>query len=168
MTRVLVVYATKSGCTTGVAERIGQAVAEKGAAVDVVAADKAGSAAEYDAVIVGSGVRAGAWHATAKQWVSENSTALKAKPVAFYTCGLMITQGAEKVDEVRGYTDALISESGVEPVDLGLFAGWNEPKQFAFIERSILKMMKAPEGDFRDWSAIDEWASTVAPKLGVA
>ncbi|NTV76079.1 MAG: efflux RND transporter permease subunit [Holophaga sp.] len=48
---------------------------------------------------------------------------------------------------------------------LGLFAGWNEPKGFSFLERTILGAMKAPKGDFRDWAAIDEWTTSVAPRL---
>ncbi|MFU8891367.1 MAG: hypothetical protein ACNA76_06890, partial [Anaerosomatales bacterium] len=35
MNKVLVVYGTKSGCTSGVAERIGSALATSGATVDV-------------------------------------------------------------------------------------------------------------------------------------
>lgn len=166
--RVLVVYGTKSGCTAGVAEQIGTTLTEKGASVDVASADDAGEAAGYDAVVVGSGVRAGTWHQAARTWVADNSAALKSRPVAFYTCGLMIAQGAEKVDEVRGYTDKVIEETGVIPVDIGLFAGWNEPKAFTLVERGIMKMMKAPQGDFRDMGAIAAWTESIAPRLGLA
>jgi menaquinone-dependent protoporphyrinogen oxidase len=72
-----------------------------------------------------------------------------------------------KADDVRAYTDALLAETGVTPVEYGLFAGWNEPKQFSFVERTILKLMKAPQGDFRDWDAIDAWASDAADTMGV-
>ena len=53
----------------------------------------------------------------------------------------------------------------VQPVDISLFAGWNEPKHFSFVERTIMKMMKAPQGDFRDWAAIDAWSGKVAGQL---
>lgn len=163
--KVLVVYASKSGCTTSVAERIAEQLSKAGATVDVAAAEKAGSAADYDAVVVGSGVRAGQWHQAARTWVAQNADALKTRPVAFYTCGMMITQGAEKTDEVRAYTDALIAETGVEPIDIGLFPGWFEPKEFSLPERTILKLMKTPQGDFRDWDAIDAWSERIAPVL---
>lgn len=168
MSKVLVVYGTKSGCTAGVAERIAKTLADEGATVDLVAADEAGSAGDYDAVVVGSGVRGGSWHEAARKWVADNAEVLKSRPTAFYTCGLTITQGPDKLDEVRAYTDPLIAETGVDPVEVGLFAGWNEPMEFTFVERTILKMMKAPTGDFRDWAAIDAWTKGVAPRLGLA
>jgi menaquinone-dependent protoporphyrinogen oxidase len=165
--KVLVVYGTKSGCTTGIAEQIGRTLAEKGASVDVISAEEAGRPAEYDAVVVGSGVRVGTWHQPARAWVSDNASVLRSRPTAFFTCGLTIAEGAEKADEVRGYTDKVIEETGVTPVDIGLFAGWNEPKSFTFVERGIMKMMKAPQGDFRDMAAVAEWTGRLAPQLGV-
>lgn len=80
---------------------------------------------------------------------------------------LTIATDPEKADEVRAYADPILAESGIEPVDLGLFGGWFDPKHFGFIERTVLKAMKAPEGDHRDWDAIDEWTAGVAPKLKV-
>lgn len=171
MSKVLIVYASGTGCTAGIAERIGATLATAGSTVEVVAAKGAPGAAGYDAVLVGSGVRAGSWHKAAKEWVAGNADALKAGtlgaiPVAFFTACLSMAD-AEKADEARAYTDALIAETGVEPVDVGLFAGWNEPKEFPFVERTILKLMKAPTGDFRDWDAIDAWTTEVAGKLGI-
>lgn len=165
--KALVVYGTKSGCTQGIAEKIGETLAARGVSVDVVPAEKAGDPAAYDAVVVGSGVRAGQWHAAAKEWVKGNAATLKSKKVAFYTCGLTMADGPEKAPEVRAYTDPLISESGITPVDVGLFAGWFVPSKFSFAERTIMKLMKAPQGDRRDFSAVAEWTTSVAPRLGI-
>ena len=166
--KTLVVYGTKSGCTTGIAERIGATLAERGMTVDVRPVEKAGDPSGYDAVVVGSGVRVGSWHAPVKEWVTANADTLKGLPVAFYTCCLTLATDSEKVDEVRAYTDALVAESGVTPVDVGLFAGWNEPKSFSLIERTVMKVMKAPQGDFRDFDAVAAWAKDMAPRLGAA
>ena len=46
-----------------------------------------------------------------------------------------------------------------------MFAGWYEPDKFNFVERKIMQIAKAPEGDHRDWTAIDNWATHVAPML---
>ena len=167
MSKVLVVYGTNTGCTAGIAERIGKTLADKGASVEVVSAKDAPAADGYDAVFVGSGVRASNWHQPVKDWVSVNATALNSGKVAFYTACLTMATDPQKASEVRAYTDPLIAETGVNPVDVGLFAGWNEPKSFSFVERTIMKLMKAPQGDFRDWDAIDEWSLAVAERLGV-
>lgn len=166
--KALVVYATKSGCTTGIGERIGERLAAKGFSVEVAAAENAPAPVGYDAVVVGSGVRVGQWHGSAKQWVQGNADALKALPVAFYTCNLTLADAPEKADEVRAYTDVIIEETGVTPIDIGLFAGWNQPKRFSFIERMVMKAMKAPEGDFRDFAAVEAWTDSVVDKLGEA
>jgi hypothetical protein len=52
-------------------------------------------------------------------------------------------------------------------VAIGLFPGMNMPKTFSLPERLIMKAMKAPEGDFRDPGAAAEWATELAPKLGL-
>lgn len=166
MSKVLVVYGTATGCTEGVARYIGDAIAEAGNAVDIVPAKDDPDPAGYDAVLVGSGVRAGSWHAPVKEWVTRRAEALKAGRTAFFTACLTLASEPEKTAEVRAYTDALMAETGVEPVDVGLFAGWNEPKRFSLIERTILKLMKAPQGDFRDQAAIASWARDVSVSLG--
>lgn len=168
MSKVLVVYGSKSGCTVGVAEKIAETLAATGAAVEVVAAEKAGDARDYDAVVVGSGVRMGQWHEPVRSWVAANASALATTPTAFYTCCLTLARSPEKTDEVRAYTDTLIAETGVTPVDIGLFAGWNEPKRFSLLERMIMKAMKAPVGDFRDFSAVASWATSTASALGIS
>lgn len=163
--KALVVYGTKSGCTTGVAEEIGATLAEQGLTVDLCAAEDAGDPTAYDAVIVGSGVRAGSWHKAACAWVSANAAALKSRPLALYTCCLTLANEPTKTDEVLAYTDAVIAESGLEPIDVGLFPGWNEPSRFSFVERTVLKLMKAPEGDFRDFDAVREWTVSIAQRM---
>jgi len=168
MSKVLVVYGTGTGCTTGVAEQIGKSLSDRGVTVDVVGAKEAPAPTGYDAVFVGSGVRAGNWHGPVKEWVAANAAVLKEVPVAFFTACLTMATEPGKSDEVRAYTDELIRTTGVKPVDVGLFAGWNEPKRFSFVERTILKMMKAPEGDFRDFPAVEAWTREVAPQLGLA
>lgn len=165
MDTVLIVYGSGTGCTAGVAQRMGDVIAKRGVSVEVVSATEAPDAAGYGAVIVGSGVRAGSWHKSAKEWLVRNAEALSDIPLALFTVCLTPAQDAGKVDEVRAYTDPLLAETGVKPVDVGVFAGWNEPREFSFVERMVLKLLKAPEGDFRDWPVIEAWAERTADAL---
>lgn len=165
MGKALVVYGTGSGCTAGVAERIAKSLAQAGMSVEVAPARKAPAPVGVDAVIVGSGVRAGSWHAPARQWVVRNAAALAEMPVAMFTVGLTPVSDPGRAGELKAVTDPLCAETGVKPLDVGAFAGWNEPASFSFIERAILSAMKAPRGDFRDWDAIDAWAESVGARL---
>jgi menaquinone-dependent protoporphyrinogen oxidase len=168
MNRVLLVYGTKTGCTREIAERIGERLRLDGATAEVFSADEAPTPEGYNAVVVGSGVRMSQWHAPVRNWVATNAEALRTIPVASYTACLTIVSEPEKVDEMRSWSKAVEDAAGLTVVDSGLFAGWFEPKQFGFLERTILKGMKSPQGDFRDFAAIDAWTDSVAPKLGLS
>ena len=167
MSKALLVYGTKTGCTRGIAEKIAETLVDLGVVVHVKPAEEKPDPTGYDAILVGSGVRAGSWHGSVKKWVAANAEELKARPTAFFTACLTMSTTPEKADEVRAYTDTLISETGVEPVDIGLFAGMCVPSEFSLPERMIMKVMKAPEGDFRDYPAVVEWATAVAVPLGL-
>jgi len=168
MSSVLVVYGTKTGCTKGIAEHIAATLAEEGFSVEVRPAEDRPDPADHTAVVVGSGVRAGSWHAAVKQWVADNAGALKSRPTAFFTACLTMANEPEKADEVRAYTDALLAETGVQPLDVGLFAGMNEPKRFSLPERLVLKALKAPQGDFRDFEAVAGWTREIAGRLAAS
>lgn len=167
MSKVLVVYGTKTGCAAGIAEHIGKTLEERGAEVVVSAAEDKPDPIGYDAVVVGSGVRVGNWHTPVTNWINDNVETLRTVPVAFFTACLTMAIGPEKSDEVRAYTDGLLATTGLNPVDYGLFAGMNEPARFSLAERMVMKVMKAPRGDFRDWEAITAWTEGTAAKLGV-
>ena len=165
MSKALVVYGTKTGCTAGIAEAIGDALRAMGVEADVKRAEAKPELAGYDAVLVGSGVRAGQWHGSVKQWLTAHSETLKERPLALFTACLTMAATPEKANEVRAYTDPLLAETGLTPVDIGLFAGMNVTKTFSLPERLIMKAMKAPEGDFRDLEAVAAWTREAAPML---
>jgi menaquinone-dependent protoporphyrinogen oxidase len=168
MNRVLVIYGTKTGCTRDIAERIGERLRRDGATAEVFSAGEAPTPEGFDAVVVGSGIRMSQWHEPVRTWVSANAEVLREMPVASYTSCLTVVSEPEKAEEMRAWSKVVEDAAGIAVVDSGLFAGWFEPKQFGFLERTILKGMKAPQGDFRDFDAVDSWTNSVAPKLGIS
>ena len=47
------------------------------------------------------------------------------------------------------------------------FPGESDPAKLSFFERTIGRMVKSPEGDLRDWTAIRAWADELRPALGL-
>jgi menaquinone-dependent protoporphyrinogen oxidase len=54
----------------------------------------------------------------------------------------------------------------IRPRDERIFFGAAYHRKLSFPERMVLKAVHAPEGDYRDWQAIDAWAASIARELG--
>jgi menaquinone-dependent protoporphyrinogen oxidase len=53
----------------------------------------------------------------------------------------------------------------VTPVDEVFFAGKIDRARLSLIDRLLVRMVKAPVGDKRDWARIGAWADTLAPRF---
>jgi menaquinone-dependent protoporphyrinogen oxidase len=56
----------------------------------------------------------------------------------------------------------------IQPRDLAVFHGALHPEKLNMLERFVVKNVKAPTGDFRDWAAIEAWATSIAAALTAA
>lgn len=162
-TRILVAYASRYGSTMEVAEAIGDVLGERGPdiEVDVLTAKEVTAAgvdvASYGMVVVGSPVYAGKWLGDATEFVKKHAAALQAVPVAIFSVGLTLKEDtpenrATMAEATKGITDI------ISPVATGMFAGKLDTKVLSLPMRMIIKAMKSPEGDFRNWDTIREWA----------
>ena len=143
-----------------VAEAIGQVLCEAGAAVDVRLAKEVTDLSPYRAVVVGSGIRVGKWLPEAVQFVERYQEALSRVPVAYFLVCLTLKEDTEENRRtVAAYLDPV--RDLVQPVDVGLFAGVMDYAKLPFILRLMMKAMKSPKGDFRNWEAIRAWAGQV-------
>ncbi len=161
--KILVVYATGSGCARETAGVIAEALTALGHEPRVEDAKAAPAPDGFDAVIAGSGVRAGKWHKSLGVWLGRHREALAARPLAPFTVCLMMRDPEKHRDSVRAIGDAALGKLGLTPVSAGLFPGWFFPERFGFFERLILKMMRTPVGDFRDLEAVRAWARSTFP-----
>jgi menaquinone-dependent protoporphyrinogen oxidase len=162
--KILVAYATRTGTTQEVAQAIGEVLAEKGAAVDVRNVREIDDPTTYQALVLGSGVRAGNLMPEAVEFVEANQRALEQMPAAYFVvCATLQEDTEENRQVVAGYLDPL--RELVEPVTEGLFAGAIERSKLSLPLRLMLKAMKAEDGDWRDWDAIRTWAAEVYPSL---
>ncbi len=97
MTKCLVVYGTRTGTAAVTAQEIAQTLQEQGIETKVVNAkkEKVRSVAEYDLVVVGSGIQIGRWTSEPEDFLKEFQKELAAKKVGlFVNCG----SAAEKLN----------------------------------------------------------------------
>lgn len=162
--KILVACASRAGSTGEVAEAIGKVLCEGGAAVDVRLAKDVTDLSPYRAVVVGSGIRVGKWLPEAVEFVETHREALSHIPVAYFAVCLTLKEDTEENRrEVSTYLESVCEI--VQPVDVGLFAGAMDYSKLPFILRLVMKAMKSPKGDFRDWEIIRAWADRVHDRL---
>ncbi|MCL2606989.1 MAG: hypothetical protein FWD92_00290 [Methanomassiliicoccaceae archaeon] len=81
--RVLIAYSTKGGAARECAEILS---AEIGDCTVCDLNDKTPNVADYDMVIMGSGIRMGGAYKPFKKFIEKNSSALMSKKIAFFIC----------------------------------------------------------------------------------
>jgi menaquinone-dependent protoporphyrinogen oxidase len=164
--RVLVAYATKYGATAEIADKIGQVLREAGLEADVLPADRVGDLSPYGAVVLGSGVYVGQWRKEAARFLKANEKALAERPVWLFSSGptgegdpMELMEGWHLPKRLQPVADR------IRPREIIAFHGAIDADKLNPIERWVIKNVKAPAGDFRDWDAITSWATGIADAL---
>lgn len=155
--KILITYATKLGSTTEVARAIGETIAQNGIAVDIIPVKDVTNISGYGTVIIGSAVRMGNWLPEAVNFVKNYRDQLKTVPTKIFSVHVL-NQGdkSQNQKERRMYTAPV--RAVITPEDEAFFSGKIDPSQLKFVERLLFKVVKSPDGDFRDWQAIQNWA----------
>ncbi len=156
---VLVAYASKHGATRGIAERIAQRLQALGLEAEALPVDVVSDVKTYDAVALGSAVYYGSWMKEATEFLLRNKDALASRPVWLFSSGPLGVEAKgveEQPRELAEFRDA------INALGHRMFYGALDHTKLSFPERMVVKAVRAPEGDYRDWPAIDAWAETIA------
>ncbi|MBN1565909.1 MAG: hypothetical protein JXA10_18850 [Anaerolineae bacterium] len=187
---ILVAYATQSGSTVEVAERISQTLGANGASVEVKPISAVSSLDQYDAVVLGAPMILG-WHRGATQWLVDHQTALTQKPTAiFMTCLELTRTDSDQVAGVAIFKDAQLGHAPknaaklnfkekqttpdryvapvleqaalVKPVSVGIFGGKLDYSTLGLLSKLFVRLIiRGKAGDYRNWDAITAWADDV-------
>lgn len=161
---MLVTYASAHGATRGIAERIAKRLVGAGLQVDLVPVEAATDLAGYDGFVIGSAIYGGSWRPEATELVRTNAPLLTSHPVWLFSSGPTgKTATMHEPVEPKGLREL---RRAVNAREHKIFAGaWDrskmDPRKLGFAERVVAKRF-VPEGDFRDWAAIDAWADHIA------
>lgn len=161
---VLVTAASRHGSTVEVAERIGHILRTHGLIVDVCPLEEHPYAADFDAVVLGSAVYLGRWLEPAVEFVVDQHAALAARPVWLFSSGPVgrPLEPGEPSETTVHVTDL---EERVRACGHRLFGGKLERRLLSFAEAAVVTALGTPDGDFRDWNAIETWATEIAGEL---
>jgi menaquinone-dependent protoporphyrinogen oxidase len=162
--RILVTYASRYGSSAEIAERIGEVLADAGQPNEVLSVEKVEQVEDYGAVVIGGAIYSGEWPSDLTEFIEEHEATLRQLPVAFFIVALRLREDSE---EMRRTVLETVDKYRVmlQPVSIGLFAGVMDYSKLSSIVRLQMKTKNLPEGDFRDWDAIEAWATSLPESL---
>ncbi|MCJ7567584.1 MAG: flavodoxin domain-containing protein [Anaerolineales bacterium] len=165
-THVLVTYASKYGATQEIAEEIGQVLNQAGLPTDVLRINLVSDLSRYQAIVLGSAVYIGKWRKEAVRFLKANEKKLSGMPIWLFSSGP--TGEGDPVELLNGWRLPMAIQpivDRIKPRGISVFHGNVNVSKLNSIEKSILKNVEAPIGDFRNWDAIRSWANAVADDL---
>ena len=166
--QVLVAYATKYDATAEIAEKIGQVLREAGLHVDVLSTDRVSDLTQYKAVVLGSAVYMGGWRKEAARFLEANEQNLADRPVWLFSSGP--TGEGDPVQLTKGWRFPKAQQpiaDRIQPRDIAFFHGVLDGTKLNLAEKLVVKAIRAPVGDFRDWDSISSWAAAIADALRI-
>ena len=159
--KVLVTAASKHGATAEIASVIGAILEAEHIDVDLRAPEQVDQVATYDAVVLGSGVYAGHWLKSARQFVDRHEEDLRERPFFVFSSG-PVGQPPKDSDEPAEVADV---DASFHPIDHRVFGGRLIAGQLGPFEKAIIRIVKAPMADDRPWDEIADWAKEIARYL---
>jgi menaquinone-dependent protoporphyrinogen oxidase len=159
--KILVAYASRYGSTRDIAEFIADRLRTHSFDVTAVDVESVKSIEDTAAVVLGSAIYIGQWQKPARAFIEQFSADLLDRDVWMFSSG-PIGDDPFPRDEPPETAD-LIEKTGAR--DYRSFAGKLDKSNLSFEDRVVSTVVRAPEGDFRSWEEIGEWADQIAIDL---
>ena len=160
--KVLVAYASKYGSTGEIAAAVGRELERLGHHAEVRDVAVAPPPNAYDAAVVGSGVYMGSWLSAASRYVDAHAAALADMPVWLFSSGPLGFEEPQPAGEPQQAAQLVAKTAARGHVTL---TGRLERDALRLMDKLIVRAVKAPAGDFRDWDAIRAWAGAIGEAL---
>jgi menaquinone-dependent protoporphyrinogen oxidase len=164
--RVLITYATKHGATAEIAEKIRLALRDAFVDSEVLPVENVATLTTYRAVVLGSAVYAGQWRKEAINFLEANEETLAQMPFWLFSSGP--TGEGDPAQLLKGWRVPAAQQpivDRIKPRDITVFHGVLDLSKLNFGEKLIIRGIKAPLGDFRDWDSVTTWAAGIAESL---
>jgi len=159
---VLVAYASKHGSTEEVARFIADRLLERGHDAQARPVHEVADLTGVSAVVLGSAIYVGSWMKEATEFVAQHLETLASVPVWLFSVGPLGTEVKDEEEQPKQLDEL---REALRPRNHRLFFGVLDREKLGFGERMMVKAVKAPEGDFRNWDDIRNWADAIADEL---
>lgn len=165
--KILIAVASRHGSTADIARRLAARLDAFGhtATLLELGRDRRDASEEtlddHDAVVVGSAIYESHWLRPARTFVLRNASQLQRMPVFLFSSGPVGTSEHVSIDAVK--IDELVH--AVDAVEHRVFSGRLDRTELGRLERWIVDVVRAHDGDFRDWAGIDTWAAAIDERL---
>jgi menaquinone-dependent protoporphyrinogen oxidase len=159
--KVLMTVATKHGATGEIGEIVADVLRDAGLDVESRPPEDVPSLDGYGAVVVGSAIYAGRWMDTARGFVDRHADALESVPLWLFTSGPIgdPPMPADEPPETPKVAERLGARGHRS------FAGRLDRTSLGFLERTVTRALRTPDGDFREWEAVRAWADEIVRTL---
>jgi menaquinone-dependent protoporphyrinogen oxidase len=170
--KVLVAYASRHGSTEGIARRIAATLQVRNVDATAMPIEDIKDVGGYDGYVIGSAVYALHWLGEAKRFAHRHRAFLRRHPVWLFSSGPLTNDPAEQVDAAPRDIADVASE--VDARGHQVFAGaWHRDVEPIGAMEKVMSLIPAartalPDGDFRDWAAIDAFALAIAGEVELA
>lgn len=159
--KVLVSVASKHGATSEIAAAIATELSAAGHQPVVVHPEDVHELDGVGAVVLGSAVYAGHWLKPARQLAERLESQLTGQPVWLFSSGPLGDPPMPDGDAL----DVTAIESQTHACEHRVFSGRLDRSTLGFGEKALVRALRAPEGDFRDWDEIRRWAVSIAAQV---
>lgn len=160
--QILVAVASRHGATREIAQEIADRLVAAGHTVTLADPEDVESLAGHDAVVLGSCIYVGRWAASVRAMVDRLEHELTVRPVWLFSSGQI---GYPRMPEEPETPDGDMIARRLSARDQRHFAGRLDRTLLGLAERAAVALLRAPEGDYRDWREISAWADGVAQWL---
>ena len=128
MSKALIVYGTRYGAAASTSEEIANILRQKGLDVEVVNAkeEKVKDIAQYDLIVVGSGIQINRWTGEPEDFLKKHQKELSTKKLALFVCCGSATDKTKPDAALKArqkYLEEKAAKYHLQPVALGLFGG---------------------------------------------
>lgn len=161
--RILIATAGRHGGTDDVGRRLGAAIGEGlqsrgiAAEIKVTSASAVTDVSSYDGIIIGSAVYMGRWCKAARQLVSRVGPQLGAIPTWIFSSGPVDGGSAPESHTKWDHVSWVMGHK--------TFGGRLVRAELSPIERAVVRLLRAEDGDARSSPEIIAWSETICADL---